>query len=93
MYLQFDLRPYFVTTKRLDTLHPGFHERTKHVEIDYYFVCERVEPQEIKHMHVDTTNQVANLFTEALGSQRLQLLLGKLDIRDLHAPTSRGEGG
>lgn len=64
-----------------------FHERTKHVETNCYFVCEHVESKDIHHMHIHTTHQAVDLFTKALGSQRLHFSLNKLDIQNLHAPT------
>lgn len=63
-----------------------FHERIKHVEMDCYFVRERVVSKEILPICIHTSHQIADLLSKALGAQRLQFLLGKLGIRNLQAP-------
>lgn len=64
-----------------------FHERTKHVEMDCYFVRERVQLGYIKPLKIGIKDQVAYVFTKPLGRDRFELLLSKLGIINLHAPT------
>lgn len=66
---------------------PVFHECTNYVEMDCYFVRERVESKEVKPLHIDTKCLVADLFTQALGAKQLQYLLDKLGICKLPGPT------
>jgi hypothetical protein len=42
---------------------PVQHQRTKHVEIDLYFVRERVAIGDVWVLHVSTTSQFADIFT------------------------------
>lgn len=65
---------------------PVFHERTKHVEMDCYFVRERVESKHIQPCYIRTYDQVADIFTKPLGATQFGFLLGKLGVRDLHDP-------
>lgn len=64
-----------------------FHERTKHIESDCHSVRDAVQDQLITLRHVQTTEQLADLMTKALGSSSFHYLLNKLGVRNLHAPT------
>lgn len=66
---------------------PVFHEYTKHVGMDCFFVREYVESGEILHAEIRTKDQLADMFTKPLGTDRFRLLLGKMGVRDLHIPS------
>ncbi|KAH7570369.1 hypothetical protein JRO89_XS05G0093900 [Xanthoceras sorbifolium] len=55
----------FTKAKKLAE-NPVFHARTKHVEVHYHFVREKVLQEEIEMRQVKTDEQVADLFTKSL---------------------------
>jgi hypothetical protein len=57
---------------------PVFHARTKHIEVDYYFVSENVLNCEILLKFINTHDQVADLFTKELLSAQFLTLKFKL---------------
>lgn len=64
-----------------------YHKRTKHIEIDCHFVRDKLQANHIVSAYISTSEQPADIFTKALGASHFHYLLGKLGIRDLHAPT------
>lgn len=66
---------------------PVFHERTKHVEMDCFFVRERIQSRQIQTCVINTKDQVADIFTKPLGTDMFLYLLTKLGVHNFHAPT------
>ena len=50
---------------------PVFHARTKHIEIDFYFVRKRVAQKLLDIRFLNSGDQVADGFTEALPRVKL----------------------
>ena len=48
---------------------PVFHARTKHTEVDYYFVRERVARKQLEIKFVPSGDQVADGFTKPLSTR------------------------
>nr|GFA26302.1 retrovirus-related Pol polyprotein from transposon TNT 1-94 [Tanacetum cinerariifolium] len=54
---------------------------SKHIDIRYHFIKEQVENGVIELYFVNTEYQLADLFTKALGRDRIVFLINKLGIR------------
>ena len=56
------------------TENPIDHQRTKHIDIRYHFIRERVANGDIKLVHVATEDQLADLLTKPLVKQKVKSL-------------------
>nr|GEX13708.1 hypothetical protein [Tanacetum cinerariifolium] len=63
------------------------HFRSKHIDIRYHFIKEQVENGVIELYFVFTKYQLADLFTKALGRDRIEFLINKLGIRSFTPET------
>ena len=60
---------------------PVFHATTKHIEIDYHFVRERVANKELDIQIVHSRDQVADGFTKALSTRPFEEFKRNLNLR------------
>jgi len=91
-WLQTLLRELRVTTPAAPTLwcdnlgatylsaNPVFHARTKHVEVDFHFVREKVARGQLAVQFISTDDQIADVFTKPLPTPRFQFLRDKLQV-------------
>nr|GEU49379.1 hypothetical protein [Tanacetum cinerariifolium] len=63
------------------------HSRSKHIDIRYHFIKEHIENEMIKLYFVNTEYQLADIFTKALGRERIEFLINKLGMRSFSPET------
>ncbi|XP_071718187.1 uncharacterized mitochondrial protein AtMg00810-like [Rutidosis leptorrhynchoides] len=69
---------------------PVFHERSKHFETDVHVVREKNLTGVIKTDYIDTTKQVADIFTKSLNKSQHKLLCNKLGIFNVYKDKIEG---
>jgi hypothetical protein len=63
------------------------YDRTKHVEIDRFFIKEKLESELLELSHVTTENQVANCLIKRLSSIDIMRLCDEMGLMDIFCPS------
>ncbi|GJR69166.1 retrovirus-related pol polyprotein from transposon TNT 1-94 [Tanacetum coccineum] len=63
------------------------YSRSKHIDIRFHFIKENVENGVIELYFVNTEYQLADIFTKALGRERIKFLINKLGMRSFTQET------
>lgn len=61
---------------------PEFHKRTKHIDVKFHFIREKVEDKQIDVKYISTEQQLSDLFTKGLNKNRFMYLISELNICD-----------
>lgn len=79
-----DLKPVTLHCDNQSALHIArnlvFHDRTKHIQVDCHFTCDKVLEGLIQLSYLPTKHQLADILTKTLPSAQLRLLLSKLGM-------------
>ena len=59
---------------------PVIHGRTKHIEVHYHFIRERVQAGDVDLLHINTNLSVADIFTKVLGVNMLKKFMTDLGL-------------
>ncbi|GAA0139636.1 transmembrane signal receptor [Lithospermum erythrorhizon] len=60
---------------------PVFHAHTKHIEIDFHFVLEKVARKELQIQFISTKDQIVDVLTKPLATSRFIFFRDKLRLR------------
>ncbi|KAM1757598.1 hypothetical protein ACFX11_006836 [Malus domestica] len=66
---------------------PMQHDKTKHVEVDRFFIKKKLESKVIEVPSIGTEDQVADILTKAVSSDKFLRFLDKLGMCNIYAPT------
>ncbi|KAL0546638.1 hypothetical protein IC582_016550 [Cucumis melo] len=63
------------------------HDRTKHVEIDWHIIKERLDNRSICIPYISLSQQVADVLTKGLLRTNFDFCVSKLGLIDIYVPT------
>ena len=66
---------------------PVQHDRMKHVEIDRFFIKEKIDSGMIELNHVNSSGQVADCLTKVLGVKECNAACNKMRMIDIYHPS------
>ena len=66
---------------------PVQHDRTKHVEVDRFFIKEKLDDKIVELSKIQSEDQLVDILTKAVSSQVFSKFLDKLGMCDIYALT------
>ena len=66
---------------------PVQHDKTKHVEIDRFFIKEKLDDGTLELSHVNSRDQIADCLTKGLGVKWCHMSCSKMEMIDIYRPS------
>ena len=66
---------------------PVQHDRTKHVEVDRFFIKEKLDGKVVELPKIRSEDQLADILTKGVSNRVFSKFLDKLGLCDIYAPT------
>ena len=60
---------------------PEHHSKTKHIDIHYHFVREKIQNNQVNLNYIPTKDQLADIFTKALNTTLFENIFNSLNIK------------
>jgi hypothetical protein len=71
--------------------HLVFHDQSKHIEIKYYFIHDKVQEGEVKLQYISTDKQIADILTKPLSRIKFAYLRDKMGLVEITPLVEREE--
>ena len=69
---------------------PVVHTHTKNIKVHYHFIRERVQGGDVDRQHISTKLLTLDIFTKALGADKLRQFMSDLGLTIPDLPSLRG---
>ena len=69
---------------------PVFHAHTKHIEVHYHFIRERIQARDVDLQHINMELQVVHIFTKTLGVDKVRQFMADLGLTIVALSSLRG---
>ena len=78
----FDTIPIFIDNQSCINLakNPEYHGRSKHIDIQHYFIREKLEEKRIKLKYCETTKMIADIMTKSLSKEKHERFVKQMGI-------------
>ena len=71
------------------TENPVFHDKSKHIDMKYYYIRDLVQRKTVKLQYIAMSEQVVDILTKPLTSRQFVQLRGKLGVAKNESLTER----